>query len=116
MKTTDLRISFEEFYQAMGLKSYPFHDRTAEKEDTAELFINPIDYSRLQNVVSSNQTVIICGNRGSGKTITLCDLKSKTESGRLICSIDNFEEVKLENNQLDYYSLILKNLTRNLLV
>lgn len=116
METVETSISFQGFYQSMGLKRYPFRDRTAEKEDTGKLFIHPINYSQLQDVMENNQTAIICGNRGSGKTITLTDLKSKISDNRLVCLIDNFEDVGLEKNQLDFYSLILKNLTRTMLI
>lgn len=106
METVETSISFQGFYQSMGLKRYPFRDRTAEKEDTGKLFIHPINYSQLQDVMENNQTAIICGNRGSGKTITLTDLKSKISDNRLVCLIDNFEDVGLEKNQLDFYSCV----------
>lgn len=109
-------VSFEQFYQAMNFARYPFRDRTAEKEDAAKLFIKPLDYSRLCDDLSSQQSVIVCGNRGSGKTITLLDLEQQVDNDRLCCLIDNFEDVKLANNQLDFYSLILQNLTRSLLI
>lgn len=109
-------VSFDQFYQAMGFARYPFRDRTAEKEDVAKLFIKPLDYSRLCDDLSSKQSVVVCGNRGSGKTITLMDLEQQVDKNRLCCLIDNFEDVKLENNRLDFYSLILRNLTKNLLI
>ena len=109
-------ITFENFYQSMGLKHYPFWDRTAEKEDTKKLFVKPPNYSQLVDAVSKNHTAIVSGNRGSGKTIALADLKSSISSDRLTCSVDNFENVSLENNLLDFYSLILENLTRSVLI
>lgn len=109
-------VSFEQFYQTMGFTRYPFRDRTAEKEDVTKLFIKPLDYSRLCDDLSSQQSVVVCGNRGSGKTITLLDLEQQVDKNRLCCLIDNFEDVKLENNQLDFYSLILRSLTKSLLI
>lgn len=116
MKTMEKSISFQVFYQSMGLNGYPFRDRTAEKEDTDKLFIHPINFSQLQDVMDNNQTAIICGNRGSGKTITLANLNSKISNDRLVCLIDNYEDVGLLNNRMDFYSLILKNLTRSMLI
>ena len=109
-------ITFEQFYRTMGLIKYPFRDRTAEKEDTSRLFVKPLDYSRLEDDLSNANTTIICGNRGSGKTISLLDLMNKVSSARLNCLIDNFEDVALVDNQLDFYSLILKNITKRLVI
>lgn len=109
-------ISFEEFYKAMDLIRYPFRERTAEKEDAPKLFVKPLDYSRLNDDLSSKYSVIVCGNRGSGKTITLLDLKNKIPSDRIACLIDHFESVDVENNQLDFYSLILQNITKSFLL
>ena len=109
-------ISFEEFYQSVGLGRYPFRERTAEKENTSELFIKPLDYSRLHDDLASSHSVVVSGNRGSGKTITLLDLKGKIDSNRVFCLIDHFEAVEAEDNQLDFYSLILQNLTKSVLI
>lgn len=116
MQNTLSTVSFESFYQSVGLERYPFRERTAEKENTSELFIKPLDYSRLHDDLSSDHSVVVCGNRGSGKTITLLDLKAKIDSNRVFCLIDQFESVKLERNQLDFYSLILQHLTKSVLI
>ena len=44
-------ITFEQFYRTMGFIKYPFRDRTAEKEDTSRLFVKPLDYSRLEDIL-----------------------------------------------------------------
>lgn len=109
-------ITFEQFYRTIGFIKYPFRDRTAEKEDTSRLFVKPLDYSRLEDDLSNSNTTIICGNRGSGKTISLLELINKVPSTRIHCLIDNFEDVALANNQLGFYSLILKNITKRLVI
>lgn len=111
-----MQYSFKDFYRNIGFDSYPFRDRTAEKEDITKLFIKPLDYSVLEDILSSNQTAIICGNRGSGKTIMLSDLKSKVETTKLVCFIDNYAYISLANNINDFYSLILQSITKNLLI
>ena len=109
-------IDFDIFYKNMGFSSYPFRDRTAEKENTKLLFIKPIDYSMFVDVFNASQTCIINGNRGTGKTIIEKDLETKLEANSLTCTITNYETVALENNILDYYSLILQKITQSLLV
>ncbi|MBU3098954.1 MULTISPECIES: P-loop ATPase, Sll1717 family [Clostridium] len=111
-----MQNTFTKFYQNIGFDSYPFRDRTAEKEDITKLFIKPLDYSSLEDILLSNQTAVICGNRGSGKTIILSDLKSKVPSNKLVCFIDNYEAIPLNNNLHDFYSLILQSITKNLLI
>jgi hypothetical protein len=108
--------SFSDFYQNVGLESYPFRDRTAEKEDITKLFIKPLDYSLLEDTLSSDQTALICGDRGSGKTIMLSDLKSKVSSDKLVCFVDKYEGVPLKDNIFSFYSLILQSITKNLLI
>ena len=111
-----MQNTFKNFYQNIGFDSYPFRDRTAEKENITKLFIKPLDYSLLEDVLFSNQTAVICGNRGTGKTIMLSDLKTKVHVNKLVCFIDNYEAIPLENNILDFYSLILQGITKNLVV
>lgn len=110
------KLSFEEYINKMGMKEYPFLDRTAEKENTAILFIEPSDYSKLEATFKKGQSMIINGNRGTGKTIIEDDLKRKVDEGALVAHITNFEQVGMNNNLQDYYSLIMQGLTRELLV
>lgn len=77
-------ITFQQFYRTMGFTQYPFRDRTAEREDTSKLFVKPLDYSRLEDALLNKSTTIICGNRGSGKTISLLDLVKKFQAHDLI--------------------------------
>lgn len=116
MTNTIYSVEFEQFYKIMGFEAYPFRNRTAEKEDVSKLFIKPLDYSRLEDDLKSRSSTIICGNRGSGKTMTIMDLKNTLENHRPYCFIDNFEDVGLEDNQLDFYSVILKHLTQTILL
>lgn len=109
-------IDFDSFYINMGFSTYPFRDKTAEKEDTKQLFINPGDYNMLIDAFKHEHTCIINRNRGAGKTIIEKDLESKTDTENLICVITNYEQVGMENNRLDYYSVILQEVTKSLSV
>ncbi len=70
-------ITFEDFYKKMGLKRYPFREKTAEREDREQLFVKPLNYSVLLDDLKSGSTTIVTGNRGTGKTMLLSDLKNK---------------------------------------
>lgn len=108
--------SFKDFYQNVGIEDYPFRDRTAEKEKTRDLFIQPPNYAVLEDILNSDQTVIISGNRGTGKTILLSNLKPKTILPKLVSYIDNYESVSLTDNKLEFYSLILQNIIKEFMV
>lgn len=58
-------ITFNEFYQKMGLEAYPFRERTSEKEDVSKLFVKPLDHAMLYDTFTSYQTAIINGDRGT---------------------------------------------------
>lgn len=107
---------FDEYIKEMGFEKYPFRDRTAEQEDTGKLFIKPEQYPLLLDSYDDNHTCIINGDRGTGKTIIVDDLLRRRENGTLIANISNYERVSLNNNLLDFYNLIIQEITRNLLV
>lgn len=109
-------ITFNAFYQKMGFETYPFRERTSEKEDVSKLFVKPIDYAMLYDTFISHQTAIINGDRGTGKTIMLSDLQLNVTSDRVACTINNFESIPLQDNLLAFYALILQNITQSLLI
>lgn len=111
-----MNITFENYIRELGFEKYPFRDRTAEKEDTGKLFIEPEQYSMLVNSFCDNQTCIINGDRGTGKTIIIDDLIRRVKKEKLVANISNFQTVSLENNILDFYDLILQEITRSLLI
>lgn len=76
-----------QFITKMGFCEFPFRNRTAEKENTKELFVTPENYEMLLSYFKDYQTCIISGDRGTGKTIILKDLIEKSED-RLIVNIE----------------------------
>lgn len=107
--------SFEEFYKRMGLDEYPFSVFSSEQENKEGLFIKPSNYSLLQNVFTTGSTSIIVGNRGSGKTKILEDLKNSTEDNSIICFLENYENVACNNNLMDFYAVFLENIVKDLI-
>lgn len=108
--------SFNEFYEQIGFSKYPFRDKTAEKEDASNLFIAPPDYSILKDTYDSGETAIIAGNRGTGKTIILLNIKANASSIKSVSYIGNYESISLSNNLLDFYSLILQSIISETLI
>lgn len=107
--------TFQEFYQAMGIVKYPFREKTAEKENSEKLFIKPLNYSLLEDMYANGETIIINGNRGTGKTMLLKDLRLKDKSDKIGVFLSKYEGISCEENLNDFYSLILKNIVPQLL-
>ena len=78
--------------------------------------MKPHDFSLLEDLYNKNISLIINGNRGTGKTILIKEISRISKHGGIICVIDNFETVSLNDNQEDYYELILKNIVHELLL
>ena len=65
--------SMRDFYQSFGLSNYPFNIFTAENETeyASSLFVHPLNYDVIKGSFDGNRSVIIRGNRGTGKTALL---------------------------------------------
>lgn len=105
-------MSFEEFYRKFGLEEYPFSIYNSEQEKKKGLFIKPSNYSLLEDSFKNGLTTVIVGNRGSGKTKILEDLKEKMNKDTIFCFIDNYETVSEYDNITDFYNLFLENLVK----
>lgn len=108
---------FGEFYKDFGLQSYPFDSYTTENEldKIKELFIEPMDYSFIKETFKSNKTLILLGNRGTGKTAILCDLIRKSSGDdELLINIEDYSAINEKASLLDYYTLIIRGIVENL--
>lgn len=108
--------TFKQFYERLGFKQYPFREKTAESEDVTKLFVAPPHFPVIKDVFDSRNTAIISGNRGTGKTILLDELRTHTSSNIVVSNIDNYESINLKNNLLDFYDVILQHVVSNSLV
>ncbi|HEY4109437.1 P-loop ATPase, Sll1717 family [Puia sp.] len=106
--------SFEEFIKQIGLEEYPFSTFTTENELGKEetLFIKPNDYSPIVQSFNQQNTIILIGDRGTGKTAILLDFERKlTPNNSLFCSIDNFVALPISFKPIDFYKFLLSNLS-----
>lgn len=115
-------VEFAEYYKKFNFKNYPFDKYTSETEnaETEKLFIQQADYSLIKDSFNRGETVTITGNRGTGKTAVLLDLKRAVKKNSLVCYIDHFEDIKFnkssdEVKEVDFYYLISKYIVRSLL-
>ncbi|MEK8129904.1 hypothetical protein WMW72_18535 [Paenibacillus filicis] len=108
------KSTFKDLYTRFKLIEYPFTVYTTEneKDKLVDLFIQPSDYAPIIESFSHGRTMMLIGNRGTGKTALLFDLlRKENKATTLVCSIDNFSELDTTGDLKEFYKLILKNLT-----
>lgn len=120
MGNTDLASgikTMKEFYEGFGLKDYPFNVYTAENESqfANDIFVHPLNYDAIKSSYDSNRSIIVRGNRGTGKTALLNDLLVNTDREVCIyCVIDDYSDMSLSPKNSEYYLLIITNLVTTL--
>jgi len=106
--------AMKEFYQQIGLKDYPFNVYTAENEGkyASEIFVHPQNYDAIKESFDSGRSIIVRGNRGTGKTALLNDLQDSISTfDYLICIIDDYSKLSICPSLQEYYQLIITSMT-----
>ncbi len=109
-----VKSTFEDFYKKFGLLEYPFAIYTTEneKDKVNDLFISPNDYAPIIESFNKGLTMIIIGNRGTGKTALLYDLINKQNSSdNIICSLEDYSDLSINSDLTDFYKLIITKLS-----
>jgi len=104
--------SFKEFYQALGLKEFPFNTFTTEHEVeiAKKIFISQGEYDPIIDAFRAGRNIILLGERGSGKTAILEDFKRHlSEQKRLLTTIHDFSKLSIKTNSNEIYRLIISN-------
>lgn len=107
-------ISYDSFIINMGFQNNPFIVYTTERERNKEaLFIEPSDFSSIVYNFEQRLTIIITGNRGTGKTAIIEKMKrDRTTADEIVCNIDDFSRIRTPNsNILDYYTILIRNIS-----
>ena len=108
-------MDFKEFYQACGLGDYPFNTFTTEEEnDAEELFVEPVDYTLIKDGYKTHRTIMMTGNRGTGKTAIVYDLIRNSSKDTLVCYNDDYSNVNINSNLYEFYEVIVRNLVNTL--
>ncbi|WP_428524627.1 P-loop ATPase, Sll1717 family [Roseibium sp.] len=101
-------VTFDEFCNNFGFASYPFNSFTAEmeKERQAELFVPTKLYSPFYEAFEAGNTIILSGDRGTGKTSIIYDFIRRATEDSLICQIDDFSDLDKDYSEADFYRFI----------
>lgn len=110
-------ISLHDFYQEFGLSDYPFNLYTAENEGDyiKKLFVHPLNYDTIKSSFDGNRSIVIQGNRGTGKTALISDLIQNVNTpNHLICVIDDYSDLNINPSTGEYYLMLIKTLVSTL--
>jgi len=105
-----MKITFEEFHKNIGLEKYPFNIYSSEdeKDMQKDLFINLSNYSPLKQSFDQGNSIILIGERGTGKTAITKDFyRSADWNTSLICEVDDFSELTEGYNIKDFLKFLI---------
>lgn len=109
-------MTFSDFYNQFGLDEYPFNTFTTEDENKkAELFVEPVDYSLIKDAFKNSRTIIMAGNRGTGKTAIVFDLMRNAPDNSFVLYIDDFSSLTEHPSIKDFYKLLSECLVNRLM-
>lgn len=106
--------TYKEFYTQFGLKENPFASFTTENEGQrfAKTFIKPNDYETILENFSQKNSILLTGDRGTGKTALIKDFNSKlSQDSSIIAHIVDFSQLKTDYQLQDFYKFVISNLS-----
>lgn len=110
-------ISFNDFCGKFGFADYPFNSYTSENEvDRAEaLFVNTSLYSPIVQAFDNQQTVLLTGDRGTGKTAIIYDfMRRLVVSDSVAVNIDDFSSLPEDYTPSQFYEFLTRHLSESL--
>ncbi len=101
---------FDKFCEGFGFSSYPFNAFTAENEknELERLFVSTKLYSPIIQSFKAGQTLIISGDRGTGKTSILYDFSRHASEKVLFCKVDDYAPLPEKYSEPDIYKFLIK--------
>ena len=108
------RTPFEAIQFQFGLKENPFASFTTENEGQrfSKTFIKPNDYETILENFSQKNSILLTGDRGSGKTALIKDFISKiNDNNSITAHIIDFSSLKQDYEIKDFYKFVIVNLS-----
>ena len=109
--------TFNDFLKNLRLDKNPFAFFTTENElkQSVEIFTPVNDYESILSNFSSDNSLIILGDRGAGKTALLKNLESKIDRKKIISvSITDFSDLPLNFDSKDFYQFLITKISLQL--
>lgn len=108
-----------ELYQSLGFSENPFSRFSAEEEIDylSDIYIKPRYFDTLINDLSNGASRFIFGDRGSGKSALIIELKKELEKNNIFAIIiQNYDDIPLKNNDKHMIYLMIQELLKKLVV
>lgn len=109
--------SLQEFYAQFHFKSNPFASFTTENENEifTNIFTTPSEYESILENFSSKNSIILTGDRGTGKTALIKDLTLKVNPKKSVLTvITDYSNLKYDHQSVDFYKFIITKITFSL--
>ena len=106
--------TLKEFYASFGLKENPFASFTTENEGAIfqQTFIKPNDYETILDNFSQNNSIILTGDRGTGKTALIKDFISTIDDkNSIVCHVIDFSGLELNFQLNEFYGFVISHLS-----
>lgn len=110
--------TFEDFYSRIGFTRYPFSTFTTEKEKEifSQIFVKPSNYDTISNTYLQGNSIILTGDRGTGKTAIIKNFQYKSEEkNSIVISIDDFTDLDLNFDSKSFYKFLIKKFSTQLI-
>lgn len=109
-------MTFEQFVKNSGFSSYPFSSFTAEteKDKQANLFVSFSLYSPIIEAFRSGQSIILSGDRGTGKTSITYDFVRSAAQDTLLCQIDDYSSLPEEYDDHALYRFVISSIVNRI--
>ncbi|GJD34210.1 P-loop ATPase, Sll1717 family [Methylobacterium aerolatum] len=111
-----MSVSFGDFYKSFGFSEYPFSVYTSENERShgKDLFVDFSMYSPIIEGFNNGRTMLLAGDRGTGKTAIIYDFCRKVDENCLVVNISDYSDLKVGFNSEDFYNYIICQLSERL--
>ena len=109
--------NFNDFLKNLNLENNPFSFFTTENElkQSVDIFTPVNDYESILSNFSSDNSLIILGDRGAGKTALLKNLESLIDRKKIISVfITNFSDLPLNFDSKDFYQFLITQISLQL--
>lgn len=110
--------TFEDFYSQIGFTKYPFSTFTTEKEKDvfSQIFVKPSIYDTILSTYLQGNSIILSGDRGTGKTAIIKKFQDKIEEkNSIVLSLDDFTDLDIDFDSKSLYKFLIKKFSTQLI-
>lgn len=102
-------MEFSSFCEKLGFTKYPFSTFTSENEksEIEHIFVKPDIQHPLETAFNQGASLIISGDRGTGKTALLHEISKNRDDKKLVVNIENYETLNKNYTKTELYKFLI---------